>query len=99
MRRSSDRRFPLSTQDISIHNEFACGAKRTGVPTEVAEKLKAMERENRELKQANEILCSARLRLILHWPLSANASVKSGDRVPSGGAGHRKKGAREARSP
>ena len=29
--------------------------KRAGVPTEVAEKLKALERENRELRQANEI--------------------------------------------
>ena len=33
--------------------------KRAGVPTEVAEKLKALERENRELKQANEILRKA----------------------------------------
>ena len=29
--------------------------KRPGVPTDVAEKLKALERENRELRQANEI--------------------------------------------
>ena len=33
--------------------------KRVGVPTEVAEKLKALERENRELRQANEILRKA----------------------------------------
>jgi transposase-like protein len=33
--------------------------KRVGVPTEVSEKLKALERENRELKQANEILRKA----------------------------------------
>jgi transposase len=33
--------------------------KRTGVPTETAEKLKALERENRELRQANEILRKA----------------------------------------
>jgi transposase-like protein len=32
---------------------------RAGVPTDVAEKLKALERENRELKQANEILRKA----------------------------------------
>jgi len=32
---------------------------RAGVPTEVAEKLKAMEREIRELRQANEILRKA----------------------------------------
>ena len=33
--------------------------RRTGVPTDVAEKLKALERENRELRQANEILRKA----------------------------------------
>ena len=33
--------------------------KRGGVPTEVAERLKALERENRELRQANEILRKA----------------------------------------
>ncbi len=32
---------------------------RAGVPTGVAEKLKALERENRELRQANEILRKA----------------------------------------
>jgi transposase len=32
---------------------------RGGVPTEVAERLKALERENRELRQANEILRKA----------------------------------------
>ena len=30
--------------------------QRAGVPTEMAEKLKALERENRELRQTNEIL-------------------------------------------
>src|ERR1700686_3229690 len=33
--------------------------KRVGVPAEVSEKLKALERENRELRQANEILRKA----------------------------------------
>jgi len=33
--------------------------KRAGVPTDTAEKLKALERENRELRQANEILRKA----------------------------------------
>ena len=33
--------------------------RRAGVPTEMAEKLKALERENRELRQANEILRKA----------------------------------------
>jgi transposase-like protein len=32
---------------------------RAGVPTDVAERLKALERENRELRQANEILRKA----------------------------------------
>ncbi|AJE45023.1 Transposase [Celeribacter indicus] len=32
---------------------------RAGVSTEMAEKMKALERENRELKQANEILRKA----------------------------------------
>ena len=32
---------------------------RAGVPTEMAAKLKALERENRELRQANEILRKA----------------------------------------
>jgi len=38
--------------------EVASG-KRGGVPTDIAEKLKALERENRELRQANEILRKA----------------------------------------
>ena len=33
--------------------------QRAGVPTEVSERLKALERENRELRQANEILRKA----------------------------------------
>ena len=33
--------------------------KRAGVPTDMASKLKALERENRELRQANEILRKA----------------------------------------
>ncbi|SET72864.1 Transposase [Paracoccus homiensis] len=33
--------------------------ERAGVTSEMAEKLKALERENRELKQANEILRKA----------------------------------------
>ena len=32
---------------------------RAGIPTDVAERLKALERENRELRQANEILRKA----------------------------------------
>lgn len=33
--------------------------KRTGLPSDMAEKMKALERENRELRQANEILRKA----------------------------------------
>jgi transposase len=33
--------------------------KRVGVPTDVAERLKALEREDRERRQANEILRKA----------------------------------------
>jgi transposase len=33
--------------------------KRAGVPTELADRLKALECENRELRQANEILRKA----------------------------------------
>ena len=35
------------------------GGKRAGLPSDVAEKMKALERENRELRQANEILRKA----------------------------------------
>src|SRR5665647_3305116 len=33
--------------------------KRSGVPSEISDRLKALERENRELRQANEILRKA----------------------------------------
>lgn len=33
--------------------------KRAGVPSELSERIKALERENRELRQANEILRKA----------------------------------------
>jgi transposase-like protein len=33
--------------------------RRSGVPSEMAERMKALERENRELRQANEILRKA----------------------------------------
>lgn len=39
-------------------SEVDSGA-RSGIPTEMAEKMKALERENRELRQANEILRKA----------------------------------------
>ena len=37
----------------------ADSGKRAGVPSEVADKVKALEREVRELRQANEILRKA----------------------------------------
>ena len=47
--------------------------KRAGVPTDVAEKLKALERENRELRQANEIL-RKRLQILNRRSSSARSS-------------------------
>jgi len=59
---------------VSIASKIGCSAhtlnewvkkaevdsgKRAGIPTEMVEKLKALERENRELRQANEILRKA----------------------------------------
>lgn len=59
---------------VSIPNKTGCAAqtlhewvkkaevdsgKRAGVPRDVAERMKALERENRELRQANEILRKA----------------------------------------
>ncbi len=59
---------------VSISSKIGCAAqtlnewvkkaevesgRRAGVPTEMAERLKALERENRELRQANEILRKA----------------------------------------
>ena len=38
---------------------IAGSGQRAGVPADMAEKLKALERENRELRQANEILRKA----------------------------------------
>ena len=42
-----------------VPTELAAKPMRAGVPTELAAKLKALERENRELRQANEILRKA----------------------------------------
>ena len=66
------------------------GGRRAGVPTETAEKLKALERENRELKQANEILRKGET-IIRHWsedngrahilPRRSSTADRSHDRV------------------
>ena len=51
--------------------------KRSGVPTDMVDRLKALERENRELRQANEI-CARRL-LIL--PRRSSTAGSSRDRL------------------
>jgi transposase len=43
----------------SIAAKIGCSGQRADVPTDMVEKLKALERENRELRQANEILRKA----------------------------------------
>jgi len=42
-----------------VKKEEVDKGRRSGVSTDVAERLKALERENRELRQANEILRKA----------------------------------------
>jgi transposase-like protein len=42
-----------------VKKAAADSGTRAGIPTEVVERLKALERENRELRQANEILRKA----------------------------------------
>ena len=63
-----DDRFGLSSAKIGctaqtllewVKKAEVDSGKRAGVPTDMAEKLKALERENRELRQANEILRKA----------------------------------------
>ncbi|QHP66107.1 IS3 family transposase [Bradyrhizobium sp. LCT2] len=49
---------PQTLHDWVKKAEVGSG-QRAGVPTDTAEKLKALERENRELRQANEILRKA----------------------------------------
>lgn len=44
--------------------------KRAGIPTELAEKMKALERENRELRQANEILRKASASIMSLEPMA-----------------------------
>ncbi|WP_420337040.1 IS3 family transposase [Roseibium sp.] len=49
---------PATLQEWVKKTEVDSG-KRVGLPSDVAEKMKALERENRELRQANEILRKA----------------------------------------
>ena len=61
--------------------------QRVGVPTEMAEKLKALERENRELRQANEILRKASAYFAM--ALSANEDIRlSGEGSSTAGPSH-----------
>jgi transposase-like protein len=50
--------MPQTLHDWVKKAEIDSG-QRAGVPTDMADKLKALERENRELRQANEILRKA----------------------------------------
>ena len=56
--RGEDRLLPQTLHEWVKKVEIDSG-KRAGVPTDVAEKMKPLERENRELRQANEILRKA----------------------------------------
>ena len=60
---------------------------RAGVTTKIAERMKALERENRELKQANEILRKASAYFA---PLSVNApfACRAAGRSSTAGPGH-----------
>ena len=60
-RRRSRRRSAARPQTLHewVKKAEVDSGQRAGVPTEMAEKLKALERENRELRQANEILRKA----------------------------------------
>jgi transposase len=56
--RGQDRLHGADAEQLGEEGEVDRGT-REGVPTEVAERLKALERQNRELRQANEILRKA----------------------------------------
>ncbi len=53
-----DRCSPATLHEWVKKTEVDSG-KRAGLPSDVAEKMKALERENRDLRQANEILRKA----------------------------------------
>ena len=56
--RGQDRLLAATLHEWVKKTEVDSG-KRAGLPSDVAEKMKALERENRELRQANEILRKA----------------------------------------
>ena len=51
--------FSAHTLNEWVKKAEVDSGKRAGLPSDVAEKIKAVERENRELRQANEILRKA----------------------------------------
>ena len=57
----SRRRFGCTAQTLHewVKKADRDSGRTPGIPADVAEKLKALERENRELRQANEILRKA----------------------------------------
>ena len=48
-----------NTLNSWVKRAEADSGQRAGIPSDMAEKMKALERENRELRQANEILRKA----------------------------------------
>ena len=51
--------YPPQTLNDWVKKAEVDSGKRPGVSSEMAERMKALERENRELRQANEILRKA----------------------------------------
>ncbi|NKX66373.1 transposase [Labrenzia sp. 5N] len=51
--------FSAQTLNEWVKKSEVNNGARAGIPTEMAEKTKALERENRELRQVNEILLKA----------------------------------------
>jgi hypothetical protein len=66
-------RRPLGFGQASPKKTEVDSGKRAGVPTAVAVKLKGLERENRELRQANEIVT----RPPSTWPVGLRVARKS----------------------
>ena len=71
-RRSQIGCTPQTLNDWVKKAEVDSG-KRAGVPTDMAERINALERENLELRQANEILRKASAYFA---PLSANEDIR-----------------------
>lgn len=56
---SNPRKTSVGRATSATKTDIRSYGKRAGLPSDVAEKMKALERENRELRQANEILRKA----------------------------------------